>query len=168
MATWNNDDGLMIRFGQDQARETQSIPAVSAPYGAFRTMTVDINWDDLPTFTADLNNDGTNEAFSDDHPYIPAGAFITRAFIVVEEAFASGTDYDIGLYDAAGNALDAVGIDEAILLASLAANEVHTCDGANVGGTITEAVDAYIVVAETGSFTAGKGKLVIEYCQVDV
>ncbi len=166
MAQWQNDDGLTVRFGQDQARETQSLMAAPVGVGPVRYMVVDINYDDLPTFTTDLNNDGTNNGFSDQDAYIPAGSYIRDAYVIVETAFAGGTDYDIGLYDKTGSALDAVGIDEAVLLASLAANEVHVCDGANVGGTITEASDAYLVVAETGTFTAGKAKLVIEYIQV--
>ena len=165
MALWRNDDGLDVRFGTDRARNTNAIGWTVDAVGPYNYLIVDINYDNLPTFTADANNDGTNDAFSLGDPYIPAGAYITKATVIVETAFADGTDYDIGLYDVDGSALDAVGIDEAVLLASLAANEAHVCDGANVGGTITEASDAYIVVAETGTFTAGKAKLVIEYIQ---
>ncbi len=166
MAQWQNDDGLTVRFGQDQARETKSLMAPPVGVGPVRYMVVDINYDDLPTFTTDLNNDGTNNGFSDQDAYIPAGSFITNAYLIVETAFADGTSYDIGTYDQAGSVIDANGIDAAVATAALAANSTVVCDGAQVRGTTTVTSDAYLVVAATGTFTAGKMKLVIEYIQV--
>lgn len=166
MAQWQNDDGLTVRFGQDQARETKSLMAPTAGVGPVRYMVCDLNYDDLPTYTTDLNNDGTNNGFSDQDAYIPAGSYITRAILIVETAFASGTSYDIGLYNQAGTAIDADGIDDDILTAALAANQAVDCDGQLVATQDLVTSDAYLVVAATGTFTAGKGKLVIEYIQV--
>ncbi len=168
MAQWQNDDGLTVRFGQDQARETKSLMAPAAGVGPVRYMVVDINFDDLPTFTTDLNNDGTNNGFSDQDAYIPTGSYIKSASLIVETAFAGGTSYNIGLYNAAGSAIDADGIDAGVATAALAADLAVACDGALVGGTALVTSDAYLVVAATGTFTAGKAKLVIEYIQVDV
>lgn len=169
MAQWYNSDGLLVRFGQDQARETQSIMAEPRTAGALKHMVVDINFDDLPTFTTDSNNDGTKNKFSGQDNFIPAGSYITRAMLVVETAFADGTSYDIGLYDEDGSAIDADGIDAAVATADLAANKAVLCDGALVGGTATiGAANGYLVVAATGTFTAGKMKLVIEYLPVGV
>lgn len=165
MATWTNDDGLVVRYGQDQARETQSLMAktVANPYNY---MVVDINYDDLPTFTTDANNDGTNEAFSDQDAYIPAGSYITRATLIVETAFAGGTTYDIGLYNQAGSVIDANGIDAAVAVAVMDASMAVDCDGQLVATQDLITADAYLVVAATGTYTAGKAKLVIEYIQV--
>ena len=165
MATWTNNDGLVVRYGQDQARETKSLMAktVESPYGY---MVVDINYDDLPTFTTDANNDGTNEAFSDQDAYIPAGSYITKATLIVETAFAGGTSYDIGLYNQAGSVIDADGIDAGVALAVMDANMAVDCDGLLVATQDLVTADAYLVVAATGTFTAGKAKLVIEYLQV--
>lgn len=166
MVQWTNDDGLQVPFGQDQARETASIPG-KAIGGVKQYYVVDINWDDLPTFTADLNNDGTRNGFSDSDAYIPAGSYITKATLIVETLFAGGTDYDLGFYEQDGTVIDAVEIDEAVALTVLdGANDVHICDGAIVGGILSTTLDSYLVVAETGTFTAGKMKLVIEYYQV--
>ncbi len=164
--TWTNDDGLQVPFGQDQARETQSIMG-KATTPVMEYMVVDINWDDLPTFTADLNNDGTLNGFSDSDAYIPAGSYITRATLIVTTLFAGGTDYDLGFYEQDGSVIDAVEIDEAVALTVLdGANDVHICNGAIVGGILSTTEDSYLVVAETGTFTAGAMKLVIEYFQV--
>lgn len=166
MTTWTNEDGLQVPFGQDQARETKSIMAEPVTNGPLKYMVVDINYNDLPTFTADLNNDGTNEAFDDNDGYIPAGSFITDAYLIVETAFAGGTSYNIGTYNKAGSAIDADGIDAAVATAALAANLAVVCNGAQVRTTTLITADAYLVVAATGTFTAGKAKLIIEYAQV--
>lgn len=170
MAQWYNDDGLLVRYGQDQARETQSVMAPPLVLGAKRHMVVDINHDDLPTFTTDSDNDGTNDAFSGQDPFIPAGSYITGAWIIVETAFANGTSYDIGFYDEDGSAIDADGIVAAVTLAELSgSNTAHVCDGDLVGGTAHVGTDnCYLVVADTGGFDAGKAKLVIEYIPVSV
>lgn len=167
MAQWQNSDGLTVRFGQDQARETQSLMAKSAQAGPKEYMEVAINYDDLPTFTTDLNNDGTNNGFSDQDAYIPAGAYITKASLIVTTAFAGGTSYNIGTYNQAGTVIDADGIDAGVLTAALAANLAVACNGALVGGTGLITADSYLVVAATGTFTAGAAKLVIEYIQVN-
>lgn len=166
MAQWQNDDGLTVRFGQDQARETKSLMAPTAGVGPVRYMVCDLNYDDLPTYTTDLNNDGTNNGFSDQDAYIPSGSYITRAWIIVETAFADGTSYNLGLYQQDGTVIDADGIDAAVAVADMGANEAVDCDGQLVGTQDLLTADAYLVVAATGTYTAGKAKVVIEYIQV--
>jgi len=166
MAQWQNDDGLTIRFGQTQARETKSLMAKTANIGPYGYMVVDINFNDLPTFTTDLNNDGTNNGFSDQDAYIPAGSYITKATIIVETAFTGGTTYDIGLYERDGTVIDADGIDDDIAIAAMVADMAVDCDGQLVATQDLVDTDAFLVVAATGTYTAGKAKLVIEYLQV--
>ena len=166
MAQWQNEDGLTVRFGQEQARETQSLMGKTSNNGPYGYMQVDLNFDDLPTFTTDLNNDGSNNGFSDQDAYIPAGSYITKATIIVEDAFADGTTYNIGLYDQAGTVIDADGIDAAVAVADMGANEAVDCDGLLVSTQDLVTSDAYLVVAATGTYTAGKAKIVIEYLQV--
>jgi hypothetical protein len=102
--------------------------------------------------------------------YIPAGSYITKASLVVTTAWTSGGSgtLGIGLQNSAGSAIDADGIDAAIAKTALAVNTAVACDGALVGGTATVgAADAYIsLVYATAAFTAGAGKLVIEYITV--
>ena len=169
MAQWQNNDGLTVRFGQDQARETQSLMGKTGQVGPKEYMVVDINWDDLPTFTTDLNNDGTNNGFSDQDAYIPAGSYITKASLIVETTFASAgaTTLSIGTAVKAGTALDADGIDATIAKAALASGLAVACDGAQVAGTVLVTSDAYLTTTvATGPYTAGKAKLIIEYIQV--
>ena len=102
--------------------------------------------------------------------YIPAGSYITKASLVVTTAWTSGGSgtLGIGLQTAAGVAIDADGIDAAIAKTALAADTAVICNGALVGGTATiGAADAYIsFIYGTAVFTAGAGKLVIEYITV--
>lgn len=161
MSNWQNADGLIVQFGpQDEADTGTSL----AP--SYR-MVVNLDATDLPSFTADLDNDGTNDGFSSGDAAIPAGAYITSASIVVTEAFAGGTSINFGLYQLDGTVIDADGIDAGVLTAALAANLAVPCDGALVGGVATVgAADGYFVAAATGTFTAGKAKLVIDYILV--
>lgn len=102
-------------------------------------------------------------------PFIPAGSFITDAYLIVTTAFA-GTNavLNIGLQTAAGVAIDADGIDAAIAVAALAANKAVVNDGALVRGTATVgSAPAYLSIDyDTAAFTAGAAKLVIEYITV--
>jgi len=167
MTKWTNSDGLQVPFGQDQARETASLAGKNSNNGPLGYLVFDLNFDDLPTYTADLNNDGTNNGFSDSDAYVPAGSYITRAWIVVETAFAGGTSYDLGLYQQDGTVIDADGLDAAVAVADMAAAEAVDMNGQLVAtqdsiGT----ADGYVVVAATGTYTAGKAKVIIEYIQV--
>lgn len=166
MAHWINDDGLKVNFGQDQARETASLMAKTISLGPINYMVCDLNYDDLPTYTADLDGDGTDDGWTDEDAYIPAGSYITRAWIIVETAFADGTSYNLGLYQLNGTVIDADGIDAAVAVADMAANESVDCDGQLVGTQDLLTADAYLLVAATGTYTAGKAKIVIEYIQV--
>lgn len=168
MSQWTNEDGLTIWFGNEQSE--RDTPSMSQPVtaGVTQQMVIDINYDDLPAETSDLDNDGTNDGWNDNDPYIPAGSLITRAVLIVETAFAGGTSYNFGLSQKDGTVIDADGIDAGVLTAALAANLAVQCNGALVGGTALVTADAYLKVAATGTFTAGKAKLFIEYIPVTV
>ena len=168
MTKWTNDDGLQVPFGQDQARETGGIPGKVSSSGPLQFLVMDVLFSDIPSDTADLNNDGTNNGFSDSDAYIPAGSYITRATFIVETLFAGGTSYDIGIYKQDGTTIDIDGIDDALLLTVIdGAADVVKCDGDLAGGILSVGSDdAYISFIEAGTFTAGKGRLVIEYLQV--
>jgi len=169
MSQWFNEDGLRVLFEGEQARPDNISPAIAVHFGPKSVMVVDVNYDDLPEETTDRDNDGTVDGWSGADPYIPAGSFITAAYIIVETAFAGGTSYNFGLSQLDGTVIDADGIDASVATAALAANNAVVCDGALVAGTATiGANDAYVKVAATGAFTAGKAKLVIEYIPVTV
>ena len=122
------------------------------------------SYDDLPAYST-----------SSLEQIIPAYATIIEARVEILTAFAGGTTYNFGLYQATGatsvgTVIDADGIDAAVALAVMdARGDVVHCDGALVSSTATGNVvsigaePAELTVAATGTYTAGKAKLVITY-----
>ena len=119
------------------------------------------SYDDLPSAVSG----GYMEA------YIPKGAVILSAKMVALVAFAGGTSYDIGLEQNGGTAIDADGLFDGVAVANLnvvnewADSGGHT--GALVGSTVGLTHDGFLLVVATGTFTAGKAKLVVEYREAD-
>lgn len=165
MARETNTDGLIVNYG---ARDVALPNWTTYGNGPFKTLVVDFSYAALPAFDQDAGGGTTEDSFSGIPAFIPAGCKITRAWLDVGTAFASGTSYNIGLYQRGGTVIDADGIDAAVATAALAAGYMIACDGALVGAqsaNTTLANDAYVVVAATGTFTAGTAKLVIEYIE---
>lgn len=156
--SYTNADGLLVLT--NGAAGTAADNGI-AEYGK-KFLVVDIA--DATAIGAAAAAPAANDAF------IPAGSYITGAHLVVTTAFTSGGSaaLNIGLYNAAGSAIDADGIDATIAVADLAANKAVACNGALVGGTATVgAADAYVSWDyDTAAFTAGAAKLVIEYIEV--
>ena len=105
-------------------------------------------------------------------PTIPAGAIIVNADLVVTTPFASsgGGTLTIGTYTAAGAAIDADGIDNAIAVTAIDADgDVVQCDGAQVSGILTVGnAPAYIGwLYGTAVFQSGAAKLIVEYIKVE-
>ena len=157
--SYTNSDGLFVitKNAQGAARDN----GLNAQNGV-KTMVFELK-DATKLGTAAVDPQ-PNDAF------IPAGAYITKASLVVTTAFTSGgsATLGIGLQQADGTIIDADGIDAAVAVADLAANKAVVCNGALVGGTATVgAANAYMsVVYGTAAFTAGAAKLVIEYIEV--
>jgi len=157
--SYTNADGLSVLTGGDAG--------VAAGAGtATKSVKQTLVWD-LADATA-LDTSAADPAAND--PFIPANAFITNAWFVVDEAFTSAgsATLGLGLYNSAGTVIDADGIDAAIAKAALAADMGVVCDGVLVDGTENVgAANAYVgALYATAAFTAGSGKLVIEYINV--
>lgn len=115
---------------------------------------VDFRYDDLPT------NSTTDEGIL----VIPAKSFLVSARLEVLEAFAGGTSYDIGLVQTDGTAIDADGLFAALALASInGVGKWAVGAGALVGAVSSLTLDGQIKVAATGTFTAGRARLIVEY-----
>lgn len=112
------------------------------------------SFDDLPT-------NGLDEAIL----RLPARARIVKATLRVHTAFAGGTSYNIGLLEADGSTIDVDGIDAAIALTAIdGVGDVVNCDGALVGLLVgIGAAAGQVSIVATGTFTAGKATLEIEY-----
>ncbi len=164
--SWHNNDGVYVRYGTELAEVAEGGVTTK---GVIRHLVVDLDYSDLPAFTADLDNDGTADGFSGEDPFIPAGSYVTKAYIVPTTTFASAgaTTLSLGFAQEDGTVIDADGIDATVAKAALAAGAAVNCDGAMVGGTVATTVDAYVYsTVATGPYTAGAGKLVIEYVTV--
>lgn len=149
--TWVNDDGLLVRYGlnqgkrdaaagttQSNSKEQELVLEVSLT-GAARTI-----------FSTDLDNDGTVDGFSGLDGKLPAGAVITGQRVVVLETPAGGTNYTVGTFQADGTVTDADGIRVAA-----------GTDGALVGTQLAAA--ANVTAVTTGTYTAGKVKVIVNY-----
>lgn len=113
------------------------------------------SFDDLPV-------NGLDEAILN----IPANARITNVRLRVIEAFAGGTSYLIGLKQRDGTTIDLDGISgPALVLTEMdAIGDNVACTGALVGLLVgIGAAAGQVVVAATGTYTAGKAQLEVEY-----
>lgn len=166
---WTNADGLNVAMGIEQGKERGRGGEINSFDGS-HTIVIPIDATDLVGYDNDANNDGTLDSFSGMQASIPAGAMITSATVVVgATAFAApGTAgaacLDIGLYKMAGTAIDADGIDAAIIESELEAGDTVVCNGALVGKTIGDDVGYIKCTGTSGNVpTAGKAKLVLKY-----
>jgi hypothetical protein len=156
--SYTNADGLFVLTDGDQGAVKDNGGALAA------TKVLVIEIPDATKLGTAQTAPTANDAF------IPAGSYITSASLVVSTAFTSGGagTLGLGLFTLANAAIDADGIDAAIAKADLAANKAVACNGDLVNGVATVgAANAYVgALYGTAAFTAGAGKLVIEYIEV--
>jgi len=156
--SYTNADGLFVLTDGDQGAVKDNGGALAA------TKVLVIEIPDATKLGTAQTAPTANDAF------IPAGSYITSASFVVTTAFTSSGSgaLGLGLFTLANGTIAADGIDAAIAKTDLAANKAVACNGTLVGGTATVgAADAYVGALHTSTaFTAGAGKLVIEYIEV--
>ncbi len=168
---WDNDDGLVIKFGTERSKQPRAGEVVTA--GAVKTLTMDVGFADVLNnvpgagFDVDSDAGGNFDSFSGFQAFIPASSLVIRAtfFALTDWADSAGTmDIDVGVYQKDGTAIDADGLIVAMLEGDLDVGELVEGAGAIVGTTVG-LLDAYIAITETGSATlsAGTGRLVVEY-----
>jgi hypothetical protein len=155
MAIWTNPDGLEVRFGHDIGKRGFKA-GVTTGAGKRRELVLDVDLVALGAggtgFTSDLNNDGTKEAFNPSNTPLPIGAVIDQVRVVTIVAPAGGTSYAVGTYKEDGTVVDADGI---LTDAGAAGAQVGTATG-----------PWYVTVDATGTYTAGRVKIVVEYITV--
>lgn len=125
-------------------------------------------------YTIDLKTVGSSFGAANidpNDPQIPANAYIVDAYLIMSEAATSGgaATLTVGTYLANGTAVVAGGVTSASAITTIdAIGEVLKCAGTQVNGALTVGTAPVYVGAlyGTAAFTAGKGKLVIEYVQV--
>lgn len=163
---WQNNDGLNVTFGNTKQASNNNKAATVIDYGNRGVVLLDFTYNTLPTVNIDSDNSGTNDAYGVPNVYIPAGSYITGAYLIVDTQWATAdtATLTIGLYKADGTAIDADGIDAAIGAAALVTGSAVACDGALVKGVIHIGTDnGYIGATKANTWTAGTARLVIEY-----
>ena len=157
--SYTNADGLRVLTNADQgAVKTQG----TAVTGMTQVLVVDLTLTSLGTTFTSTNIDLNN-------PFIPAGSLIKRADLVMTAgATGASSTLTIGTYNAAGTAIVAAGIDSAIALTAIdGIGETVRCDGTHLTTAGYIAENAYIgAIYGTAVFTAGVGKLYIEYVKL--
>jgi len=168
--TWTNKDGLVQRFGVE--RSTSAEQGFSTR-GVKNYLVVDLL--DAAAIPDSLS---TATPPDEDAPFIPAGSIVTNAWFVVTTDFTSdgAATFYIGLQQGDGTLIDTNAIDANIALDKLVVSSTtgaFNCDGAyvvNAGGQIHPLVDTDSYVGfsyNVAAFTAGAGKLVLEYIKYE-
>jgi hypothetical protein len=176
MSQWQNADGLTVKFAgyfRDPANSTNKVHDLVVA-GAVKQIEIDFDLTRIPTgtvsYTTDLNNDGTKDGFNLGDGYFPANSSVLRAALVMSEAAVGGTSFTAGTYTIAGAAIAATGLvtaTEGVLANVNAIGKRVYGAGALVAAAAGTAgvgtADAFVGISTTGTFTAGKGRLIIEY-----
>lgn len=159
--SYTNADGLrVLTFGDQGTVQDKGVTTK----GVRQTLVVNV-----PDMTALGSTFGASDIDVQD-AFIPAGSVILSATWVTTTEVTSGgaATLTIGTYTAAGAAIDADGIDAAVALSAInAVGETVRCDGAHLTTAGYVASNAYIgMIYAAAAYTAGAGKLVIEYVKV--
>jgi hypothetical protein len=174
---WTNADGLQVEFGNfwsDPKNFVNRARSVSK-LGFVKELVVDVDLKRIASgtvsYTADLNNDGTADGFSDHDAAIPANASVLDTIFVSTETAAGGTSLKVGIFKKDGTAVD----DDFMVTATEGVTANFTLGkrvyGAGAGVATTAgtagvgANNVYVGLTATGTFTAGKGFLVIRYIE---
>jgi hypothetical protein len=175
MARFTNSDGLTRRYDGQDIEKTEEYQVVDIG-GGIKQLVVDFSYDALPGFDADASGGSTPDSFSDAIPFIPAGSTVLDAVLLVTTAFAGGTSYTVGFHQQNGTAIDTDGVYTASALplsAINAAGAVVSPDGVDVvktsgtfdGAAVDTANKGYLKVTASGTFTAGKARMVLTYVE---
>jgi len=151
---WRNNDGLNVRFNTRDSQDGSKRPGEMNTRRKERPLRLEFQHGRYP---------GPRE---DDVGLvkIPAGSYILRAYLLVDEAWVDGTSLQVNLVQDDGTEVDDEGIFTAAELATaeLTAGAVIEADGgSSIGAVVDE--DAYLEVEATGTYTAGTAELVVEF-----
>lgn len=157
---YEETDGRSVQVHYGPRSTTETNGGVQSTGTRSKAIVYKFSYDDLPGGGADSLR-----------AYIPAGAVVKDCYFLVTTDFAGGTSYDIGLEQSDGStAIDADGLFDALVLADIDATPGSSVSAAEHAGTNSGVligqkllVDGYLVIAATGTFTAGEATVVLEY-----
>ena len=149
---YTNADGLQQHYG---TRDVSQGAGEKTGSGFTKTITLDFNGVGLVDASPTIDRSQAR---------LPKGAYVKSVTLLVETTFVGATaTLDVGTFKASdGTVLDLDGFIAAEAVAGLTAGADIAGAGAQVGTIIAQ--DTYIVPTyNTAVFTAGKGRLVVEY-----
>lgn len=175
---WTNADGIVVRFGSDYRNKPANFTRAVPGDNVVKELIFDFDLTKIPDGTVsypfDLNNDGTVDGFTKEVPFLPANSVVLSTDLFVTEAAAGGTAIAFGTFLENGTAIDADGLITAAVgvVANLNAvgKRVHGVGAqvalsSNAGASIGTA-NAFLGLTATGTFTAGKGQILVRYVQI--
>ena len=174
-----NADGLIVKYASyfadpyNKVNQTRSVNTL----GATKQLIYDFDLTQIPAgstaYTVDLTGAGTANGFNDGDPRLPAYASVTKVVMIMTVAATGGTSVTLGTYRESGTAISANSLITATegAIANLGAIGARVYGaGALVSTTAGTASvganDAYVALTTAGTFTAGTGRIVIEYIDV--
>ena len=163
---WYNADGLLVETSRSRKREfNQPKQVVTAGHVQEIKFPFDLALLGTgTTFSTDRNNDGTKDGFNTGDVFIPDQAHVLSAEVFMfDTAAAGGTAITVGTFQENGTAIDADGFVTAAVAtnAAMAANARLAGNGSQINTAMTQS--AYVGLVATGTFTAGKGYVLIRY-----
>lgn len=175
-APYTNEDGLTVKFPDYYKNPANFVnrPRQLNTSGLVKEIVIDYDLALLGangvSYTSDLNNDGTRDGFNTGDVYLPARSSVLRVIVIPTEAAAGGTSITLGTFGLTGTAISANSLITATegAIANLDTVGARTYgNGALVAATAETASvganDAYLALTASGTFTAGKGRILIEY-----
>lgn len=173
--TWFNNYGMVQRFAGYYRDKIRNRARKLKDFGLTREIEFDFDLVKIPSgttsFTSDLTNGGSATGFNLGDVYIPANSRVTKVTLVMQEAAAGGTSITFGTFKQDGTAIDADGLITATVgvLANLnSVGESVLGDGAQVvytdnTGVSVGSANAFLAITTAGTFTAGKGRIQVEF-----
>jgi hypothetical protein len=174
---WVNPDGLKVPFGnyyKTPANFVNRARALPSKGGLIKEIVIDYDLAKLGadgvSYTTDINNDGTVDGFTTGDCYLPANASVLRVVSVTSVAAVGGTSITLGTFALDGTAIDADGLITAtegvIANQNLVGGRTYGA-GAYVATSVDTpgigTADGYLAITASGTYTAGKGRILIEY-----
>ena len=175
---WHNADGLEVKFpnyyanGANFTNRTWSL----TNFGGYRHLEMDVDLTKLATgavsFTTDINNDGVLDGFNDGDARLPANASVISATFVATTAATGGTSFVVGTYKVDGTVISANSIVTAV--EAVIANQATIGQRIIGAGALVSVAagtagvgtsNSYIGIKPTGTYTAGKGRLLIIFME---
>lgn len=166
MTKWFNADGLNVTGGRDTGID-KNAPVVVNSYGRTREVVVPFDLALLTAaetyFTTDRDNDGVTDGFNLGDTVIPSGAHVESADMYFTEAAVGGTSLRFGTFELDGTVVDDDGFitNTEAVTASMTVGAKITGAGVRIGTGMPS--DVYMGLRPVGTYTAGKGTIVIKY-----